>query len=184
MCRGADRLSLLAPVTEILRSRSIPFALIGAAAMAVHGVSRSTRDLDLFTLTLECLEASTWAPLARSGIEIRLRRGDSDDPLAGVVRFTAAGDDPVDLIVGKSRWQVGILDRSREAVVEGTRVPVADAADLIALKLYAGGPQDAWDIEQLLGTADGGGLAAAVERMLPDLPDEPRALWARIRGGR
>lgn len=152
--------------------------------MAVHGISRSTRDLDLFTLALECLESSTWTPLARSGIETRLRRGDTDDPLAGVARFTATGDDPVDLIVGKSRWQVGILDRSREAAVEGTRVPVAGPADLIALKLYAGGSQDMWDIEQLLGAADGAALAAAVERLLPDLPDETRALWARIRGGR
>jgi hypothetical protein len=171
-------------VTEILRSRSIPFALIGAAAMAVHGVSRSTRDLDLFTLAVECLEVATWSPLAASGIEARLRHGDADDPLAGVARFTAAGNDPIDLIVGKSRWQAGILDRSREANVEGTRVPVAGAADLIALKLYAGGPQDMWDIEQLLGAADDAALAAAVERLLPDLPAETRALWARIRGDR
>jgi predicted nucleotidyltransferase len=171
-------------VTEILRSRGIPFALIGAAAMAVHGISRSTSDLDLFTLAPECLEASTWAALAQSGIDARLRRGDIDDPLAGVARFTAAGDDPVDVIVGKSRWQVGILDRSRETTVEGSRVPVAGPADLIALKLYAGGPQDAWDIDQLLGASDGPALAAAVEQILPDLPDEARALWARIRGGR
>jgi hypothetical protein len=167
-----------------LRARSIPFALIGAAAMAVHGVSRSTRDLDLFTLVRECLESSTWAPLARAGIEARLCLGDTDDPLAGVARFTAMGDDPVDLIVGKNCWQVGILERSREAAVEGTRVPVAGPADLIALKLYAGGPQDAWDIEQLLGAAEGAAIAAAVERLLPDMPDEARATWTRIRGGR
>jgi len=184
MYRGADRLSLLDPVTGILRSRNIPFALIGAAAMAVHGISRSTRDLDFFTLAVECLEPSTWMPLAASGIEVQLRRGDADDPLAGVVRFTAADDEPIDLVVGKSRWQAGILERSREAAVEGIRVPVANAADLIALKLYAGGPQDMWDIEQLLGAPDGAALAASVERLLPHLPDEARALWARMRGGR
>jgi hypothetical protein len=47
MSRGADRLSLLGPVTGILTSRNIRFVLIGAAAMAVHGVSRSTGDVDL-----------------------------------------------------------------------------------------------------------------------------------------
>lgn len=170
-------------MTEILRSRRIPFALIGAAAMAVHGISRSTRDLDLFTLAPEGLEPSTWAPLAAAGIETRLRRGDTDDPLAGVARFTAGDEDPVDLIVGKSRWQAGIADRAQEAAVEGTRLPVAGAADLIALKLYAGGPQDAWDIEQLLGAA-GAALAAEVERLVPDLPEDARALWARIQRGR
>jgi hypothetical protein len=152
--------------------------------MAVHGVSRSTRDLDLFTLAPECLEPSTWAPLAAWGIETTLRRGDTDDPLAGVARFTAGEDAPIDLIVGKSRWQAGIAERSREATIEGTRVPVAGASDLIALKLFAGGPQDAWDIEQLLGAADGAALADAVERLLPGLPEDARAFWARIRGGR
>jgi hypothetical protein len=53
-----------------------------------------------------------------------------------------------------------------------------------ALELYAGGLQDAWDIEQLLGAVDGTAIAAAVERLLPDMPDEARALWTRIRGGR
>jgi hypothetical protein len=151
--------------------------------MAVHGVSRSTRDLDLFTLTVECLESSMWLPLAASGIETRLHRGDADDPLAGVARFTAGGDDPVDLIVGKSRWQADIVGRSRETSVEGARIPVADVSDLIALKLYAGGPQDAWDIEQLLAATDRAALAAAVEALLPQLPDDARTLWTRIRRG-
>ena len=53
-----------------------------------------------------------------------------------------------------------------------------------AVELVVGGPQDMWDIEQLLGTRDGAALAASVERLLPDMPDEARALWARIRGGR
>lgn len=87
--RGADRLSLLKPVTALLRERGIAFAVIGAAAMAVHGVSRSTRDVDLFTLAQECLEAAFWKALRLTSVEARARKGDVDDPLAGVVRITA-----------------------------------------------------------------------------------------------
>jgi hypothetical protein len=34
----------------LLRQRRIPFALVGAAAMAVRGVSRSTRDVNLLDI--------------------------------------------------------------------------------------------------------------------------------------
>jgi hypothetical protein len=41
--------------------------VIGAAALAVHGVSRATGDLDLLTVDLPCLEDDLWDPLRRSG---------------------------------------------------------------------------------------------------------------------
>lgn len=40
-------MSLLETVVEALQANRIRFALIGAAAMAIHGVSRSTFDVDL-----------------------------------------------------------------------------------------------------------------------------------------
>ena len=136
-------------MTALLRERGIPFAVIGAAAMAVHGVSRSTRDVDLLTLAPDCLEESFWPPLASPGVEVTIRRGDAEDPLAGVVRFAATGQHPLDLIVGRSAWQAGILQRARETPVDGVPVPVAGRADLIVLKLYAGGPQDAAESRRL-----------------------------------
>lgn len=160
----------------------MPFAVIGAAALAVYGVTRSTRDLDLFTLSLDALDSQTWQPLRDAGVEIRVQRGDSQDPLAGVVRLSAARKHPVDVIVGRSSWQAQIFRRSRLVAIEGVDVAVASAADLILLKLYAGGPQDAWDIEQLLAGPGSGALIAEVEATLEALPAECRRLWERIRG--
>jgi hypothetical protein len=51
---------------------------------------------------------------------------------------------------------------------------------LILLKLYAGGPQDAWDIAQLLGGEDRGALVAAVDALVTLLPDDARSLWRTI----
>lgn len=68
--------------------------------------------------------------------------------------------------------------------IEGVDVPVAAPADLILLKLYAGGPQDAWDIEQLLGGPDRAQLVAEVEAALRPLPAECHQLWERVRGPR
>jgi len=172
--------SFLGTVARHLRERGTPFALVGAAAMAVHGVSRATRDLDLLVLDRRCLEPAYWDALSAGGVHVDLRRGDAADPLGGVVRLRDADAATLDVVVGKSRWQGDILARAHAARVEDTSVPVAGRADLILLKLYAGGHQDAWDIEQLLCGPERQALLAAVERELPALPEESRRLWARI----
>jgi len=44
---ATERQSLLNLVVDVLDSRRVPCALIGAAALAVHGISRATFDIDL-----------------------------------------------------------------------------------------------------------------------------------------
>lgn len=56
------------------------------------------------------------------------------------------------------------------------------AADLVLLKLYAGGPQDAWDVHQLLDANPS--LRGEVAGLSNALPDDCRALWRRILGER
>lgn len=148
--------------------------------MAVHGVSRATRDLDLLVTAVECLDPLSWATLEREGLVVSIRRGDADDPLAGAVRLTTPGQFPVDIIVGRAGWQRAALDRAAVQTIEGVAVPVVTATDLVLLKLYAGGPQDAWDVEQLLASGDRAVLVAEVAAALPALPDDARQVWARI----
>lgn len=164
-----------------LRGHGVGFAVIGAAAMAVHGVVRSTRDLDLFTLDRQVLNQDFWRPLARERIDAVVARGQADDPLAGVARLRRGAESPVDVIVGRHAWQGRILQRARESTIEDVAVPVAGLADLVLLKLFAGGPQDAWDIVQLLADSDLATVIADVEGSLGELPPESRALWRRIR---
>ena len=90
---------------------------------------------------------------AGDDVDITLHRGDADDPLAGAVRLQPReGGGPLDVVIGRSDWMSGVLERAAESEVDGIHVPVARRADLILLTLYTGGPQDAWDIEQLLRT--------------------------------
>ena len=73
-----------------------------------------------------------------------------------------------------------ILARTPTVAVPGGVLPVADAADLILLKLYAGGSQDLWDIEQLLAAAQpGAALAEIVDARLAAAPAALRVLWER-----
>jgi predicted nucleotidyltransferase len=172
--------SLLAQVSEALRAAGIPHALIGASALTIHGVNRSTLDVDLFAVDPACLDRHTWDLLAAEGIGVEVRRGDPEDPLAGVVRFEIAAELPVDVVVGKYVWQRKTIERAATAIFAGVEVPVLDGVDLILLKLYAGGPQDAWDIQQLLAGPERDSLVAGVERELPELPKDCSRLWRRI----
>jgi predicted nucleotidyltransferase len=104
--------TLVADVARLLERHGVSFAMIGAAATAVHGVSRSTADVDLLTMDVRCL------------------------------------------------------------------------SDLMLLKLYAGGPHDAWDIDQLLTVDVSGDAARDVDDHVGDLPADASALWMKIRHGR
>ncbi|HYQ85052.1 MAG TPA: hypothetical protein VEP28_13735 [Rubrobacter sp.] len=149
--------------------------------MTIHGANRATIDLDLFALDAPCLQPAFWTDLERQGVSVEIRKGDLTDPLAGVVRFRASGERPVDLVVGKYTWQRKILDRAVLTSTAQGRVPVARAADLVLLKLYAGGLQDGWDIQQLLARSDHKEeLIAEIEQLLPELPADSRKLWLRI----
>ena len=176
-------MTLLARVVSALDGRGVRCALIGATAMAVHGFSRATLDFDLMTTDERCLDPSWWAPSAPTGWLVDIRVGSADDPLSGVARFEALHERSVDVLVGRDPWQHRLLERASLFAIEDTRVRVAQVADLVLLKLYAGGPQDAWDIQQLLATEGRVELITGVDRELHELPEECQALWRRILAG-
>ena len=167
-------------VLAALRAADISYALIGAGALTVHGVARATIDSDLLVLDSSCLRREFWIDLESHGVSVDVRKGDPTDPLAGVVRFEAPGELDVDVVVGKFKWQRGVLERAILRTTQEGDVPVVRAADLILLKLFAGGPQDAWDIQQLLDGTDRNELIAEVEKLLPELSADAAKLWRRI----
>jgi hypothetical protein len=175
-------LALLDDVVRELSARGVRHALIGAGAMAAHGASRSTFDLDLLVTDRSVLAAAFWARLAGLGDSVDARTGDDEDPLAGVIRIARPGSRSVDVVVGRSAWQAETLQRAEPRPLREVPIPVVTAEDLVLLKLYAGGPQDAWDIEQLLSLLDRPALVTAVERQLPRLPASAAGLWRRITG--
>lgn len=129
--------SLLARVVQTLQERQIPFALIGAAAMAAHGVSRSTFDTDLLSVGSSALDDVVWRALAADGVDVDIRHGDETDPLLGVVRCSQ-GDQTIDLVVGRSAWQREVIARATPTEVFSLSLPIVTVADLI---LFVTGPK-------------------------------------------
>jgi hypothetical protein len=173
--------TLLERVAAILSARGVRHALIGAAALAVHGVSRSTLDQDLLVHDRGILDSDFWAEL--SGVaSVDIRTGDPDDPLAGVVRVSDEGERVVDVVVGRYRWQQHVVERA--TTIGDYQLPVVQRPDLILLKLYAGGSQDKWDIEQLLAIDSSAETLKSVDGRIASLPARSRELWGTLRPGR
>ena len=177
-------MSLLAEVLRVLERERVPHALIGAAALAIHGVSRSTADIDLLSVDATILQGQAWGELERPGRVLRVLKGDAEDPLAGSVRL-AEGSEIVDVVVGRYAWQREIIETAEPLSLGELKVPVARPAGLVLLKLYAGGPKDAWDIRALLEVSDhAADIEAEVESVVLRLPADAKRLWSRLRDER
>jgi hypothetical protein len=173
-------MSLLDEISSILDAAQIRHALIGALALSAYGVNRASVDLDLFAADAACLRSELWSGLQSRGVSVDIRKGDVTDPLAGVVRIQAPGETPIDVVVGTFSWQTRLLERA-ESIGGGTLV--VRAADLVLLKLYAGGLQDSWDVQQLLARPFRGDLIREVESRLSELPRRCQELWKKILQG-
>lgn len=172
--------ALFHEVLAILERRGSPAALVGAIALAAHGIARATLDLDLLVLDTGLLSPEAWRDLSEAGAQIEVRRGDAEDPLAGVVRLTRPGQTPVDVVIGKHRWMEDVLARTGTISLGGHPIPIVGAADLVVLKVFAGGPQDLLDAELLLVAEEGEALRAEVESRLPALPPGLRRSAKRL----
>lgn len=167
--------TLLARVQSTLDGAGIRSALIGASALATYGVTRSTLDHDLLVSDARVLVPATWASLGPDAT-VDVRRGTHDDPLSGVVRITARSDRDVDVILGRYSWQTELVANAAPIMTSSGAVRVVSAVGLVLLKLYAGAPQDLWDIQQLRA-ACGESLDREVLERIGVLPNDAQAAW-------
>jgi hypothetical protein len=167
----------IAPVQRVLESIQAPYALIGAHAMAARGYPRFTVDIDLLTTDTRVLDPALWTDLEREGAVVDPRRGDDDDPLAGVVHIQLADESDVDVVVARWRWEAQVIERAERMTVMDVDVPVPPVSDLILLKLAAGGYLDLHDAAALLMLGERTALVDAVQRHIGDVHPDVRGLW-------
>lgn len=166
-----------ARVIAYLEEQGVAAALIGGLALGAHGIARATLDADILVGDAAVLERGFWAANPQFAAA-EIRRGDEDDPLLGIVRFAFPGE-PVDVVVGRGRWIGSILGRRLSITVAGRVLRVVDRADLVLLKLFAGGPQDLLDVKLLL-RADPLVLRGEIEGRLDQVPSVAREAWEKI----
>jgi hypothetical protein len=172
------------PVVRVLHSIGAPHALIGAHAMAARGYPRFTIDVDLLTSDGRVLDPATWAGLERGGASIDIRRGDADDPLAGVVHILLADGTDVDLVVAKWTWESEVINRAEPMSLAGVSIPVPRTGDLVLLKLAAGGFIDLQDAAALLALDGADEVVRDVETHIDQVRPDVRTLWRDLLAGR
>lgn len=157
----AALLALAEQVAEAAKRIGFDTALIGAAALAVHGYTRGTEDIDLAVVVDPHTQlAELEQMLTHAGLQTCLRLPDDEDPLGGVLVVWASVDDagePADVVEVVNFYNPGriVSTPAPAAIARSLRLPNSPLRcvmieDLVALKLYAGGLADHADIIQLL----------------------------------
>ncbi len=132
-------------------------AVIGAMALAAHKYPRATEDFDLATNVNPFRQlAAIAAALRTRGYEVELVTPDAEDPLGGVLNITGSDFGLVQVVnyenpfSGRPTPGLAAIQRATAGGLGSSTLRVVTLPDLVALKLYAGGPKSRADITELL----------------------------------
>lgn len=146
-------LLLLLDVVDLLKIHHVDYAVIGAMAASFHGVVRASLDADaILSMTVQSL-----TPLQnhfkKAGFKTTLRKGNFEDPIAGVLAVSDVHDNRVDLLVGIKGFDPDAFIRAKSASFQGTKLRMIGLEDFIAMKIFAGGVQDASDAQKAIAVS-------------------------------
>jgi hypothetical protein len=178
------RTSLPKHIRRALRAlvkSEIPFAVIGATALAVRGLPRMTEDLDVVVVTedafdaLDALESAGFSPadpVAREG-----------DPEAMYRLRGEGGQGEVDLLVSAGEPESMVVAEAPKAQVFGVEVPVATLEHLLLMYLYSNQPKHLGDFARIVVETQVD--LSFVERYLADVhPEMLSVLRDRVQSAR
>jgi hypothetical protein len=134
---------------ETLKRHGVHFLVVGAHAVAVHGVPRGTQDLDIWLERDADNAARVWRALADFGAplaSIGVSRSDFEDADCVLqLGLPPARIDLMTAISGVDSFAAAFANRV-EATVEGVTVPVLGRQELIANKRASGRGKDLVDL--------------------------------------
>lgn len=156
---------LLLDVADCLVQEKVDYAVIGALASAVHGLVRASVDADAVLLLSVQQLAALEKKLASAGFRTQLQQRSFMDPIAAMLSLTDNFDNRVDLLVGLRGLEAAAFTRVTAVPFNGSSLPVIGREDFIAMKAFAGGPQDLADAEAALIAAGTGLDLALLQRL-------------------
>ena len=146
---------LLLDVVEILQSQKIDYAVIGAFALSALGVIRATTDVDaLLSITLGRL-TRLGAVFGQNGFATELRQGDAAGPIPSMLVLSDEHDNHVELLGGLRGMDPQIFTRALSVTFRDQQLRIVGREDFIAMKCFAGGPQDLLDARSAYQAAQG-----------------------------
>lgn len=146
--RGQAALLLL-DVIDVLNRENIPYAVIGALAVSFYGIVRASLDADA-VISIEKDETAVnrlKKTLSGCGFKVIVKQAGSHDPLMGVMLIEDKFANQVDLILGVRGMDEDAFARIKEGSLQGEKMKIIGPEDLIAMKIFAGGPKDIDDVK-------------------------------------
>jgi hypothetical protein len=160
MLEAESSLNLAERVTNAAEQLGIKTALIGALALAAHNLVRGTDDVDL------ACSIDPYGPLKEldellrtQGLHTKLRFPDDQDSIGGVLVIWERADEddePIEPVEVVNFFNPHRPRKTPATAAIARSLPLRNSLrfvtlpDLVALKLYAGGPRDHADIIELL----------------------------------
>jgi hypothetical protein len=138
-----------AEMLSALSAAGADFLVVGAHALAVHGIVRATGDLDIWVRPSEENAERVWAALVQFGAPLdRISQADLSRP--DVVFQIGLPPRRIDLLTSISAVEFEDAWPHRVMLLLGElRVPVIDRQTLIRNKSATGRPRDLADVEEL-----------------------------------
>lgn len=175
-------------VQALLDEAGARSAVIGAMACAAWNYPRHTRDFDLGCATdpFTVLQR-VGRTLREGGLEVECRLPDTEDPLGGMLVIEGGGIRKLEVVnfYNPLRPRRNPGQRAIDGALEGRLAPsklrLVTLKDLIALKLYAGGPKSKLDVLELVArnpdldlvdlqqTCEATGLKREFDRLVEEL---------------
>ncbi|HYG75952.1 MAG TPA: nucleotidyl transferase AbiEii/AbiGii toxin family protein [Planctomycetota bacterium] len=160
---------------QAIRRSRVPYCVIGATALAVRGLPRMTRDIDL-TVTTEHGLAAIEA-LKKAGFETLSADSEGDDPMV-IFRDRKTGVE-VDLLIAAGNPEALAIEEAGRKSVFGTSARVATLEHLLLLYLYSNQPRHLGDFASIVqsGRAD---LVSAERQLFEMHPEMCPAFRQRV----
>ena len=127
----------------------VDYMIVGAYAVAAHGVVRATGDIDLWIRSSQDNARRAWRALANFGAPLSGLK-EADLAVHGTVFQIGVAPSRIDILTSIDGVEFSDAWNERiEVEVEGIRVNVIGRSHLIANKQAVGRPQDLADIARL-----------------------------------
>jgi len=144
---------LLLDAVDVLVREGIAYAVIGAMAASLYGIVRASFDADAVLSLVSNRARELQRVFQEAGFNTELQTGDLDDPIPALLQITDSFDNKVDLLVGLRGLEAEAFVRAIDVSFEGAVLRVISQEDFIAMKAFAGGPQDLVDAVNAVGIA-------------------------------
>jgi len=116
---------------------------------------RASTDVGVLLFTTPQRLTKLRTRFQRAGFDTELRHGEADDPIPTMLTLSDSHDNRVDLLGGLRGMDPAIFSRAVEVPFMGVNLRIVGREDFIAMKCFAGGPQDILDGQSAYRSAPG-----------------------------